>query len=86
MLSTAVGLSRPQCYVNEDAATVVYWLLQRIARPPVSRVRRSYSLKAKLSENEWIFFALCSHASESLQNAKTMGEKRKELCKILQFP
>jgi hypothetical protein len=74
MMSTAVGLSRPQCYVNEDAATVVYLLLQRIAKPPVGMVPRSYSLKAKLSKNEGIF-SLCLHASKSLQKAKTMEAK-----------
>jgi hypothetical protein len=45
-----------------------------------TRVRRSYSHKAKISENvgifvlalkrKKVFFSLCSHASETLQTAK----------------
>ncbi len=59
-------------------------LLKKIRQ---TRMRRSYSLKAKLSENEGIFsrrsvFSLCSHASETLQKAKTMKVKRKEKQKI----
>jgi hypothetical protein len=59
-------------------------------------VRRSYSLKAKISENVGIFvlalkrkkcvFSLCSHASETFQTAKKneseMSQKRKEKRKI----
>jgi hypothetical protein len=51
-----------------------------------TRVRRSYSHKAKISENVGIFvlalkrkkvffFSLCSHASETLQTAKKIKEK-----------
>ncbi len=57
-------------------------------------LRRSFSLKAKLSETEVtffltlkrkkVFFSFCSHTSETLQ-AKTMEAKRKELSEKLQF-
>jgi hypothetical protein len=58
-------------------------------------VRRSFSLKAKISEKKAFFlfalkrkkwvFLLCSHASETLQKAKIMKAKRKELSEKLQF-
>jgi hypothetical protein len=71
-------------------------ILQRIEWSTLQyRVRRSHSLKAKLSKNEVIFFltlkrkkvffSLCSHANETLQKAKTMEAKRKELSEKLQF-
>ncbi len=60
------------------------------------RVRRSYSLKAKTSEDVGIFvlalkrkkmfFSLCSQSSETLQKAKKMkakmSQKRKEKRKV----
>jgi hypothetical protein len=58
-------------------------------------VRRSFSLKAKISEKKAFFFSLCSekngffslcsHASETLQKGKIMKAKPKELSEKLQF-
>ncbi len=49
------------------------------------RVRRSYSLKAKLSENEAIFFRFETkrvfHASETLQKAKKNNGSKTERTK-----
>jgi hypothetical protein len=68
--------------------TIATWYNASASRCTAVRVRRSYSLKAKISENVGIFvlalkrkkcfFSLCSHASEKLQTAKKIKRKESE--------